>query len=381
MTVIHRHFFERLLAATAIAVLGICGPLILLSIFYHVPTSVLYSDLIWSVIYGIVPTTVFLTLPVAVAIACTWFYARLASDFVVAALYSARFSTASVILPAVVVSMVAAGMVLVLSCIVAPHSVGHTHDVLHILKYNLSPGMLEPERVYKLDEGRRAISFQKWLDKSWVEGVFLQEQVQEKNEEHTIIAEKGEFIAFEQQTFLALYSGFIQIRNLKNRTLETVEFNQLTQMTGLRGASPPKRDWVGIFELDTPDFIRAYTPAQADRGNAIRWASEAIKRFCIPLLAIVHTLLGLGMVLAWGTVVQDDDWRLEMFYGVILSVHSLVLVVAEGAINIDVRLGWLAIAIIIAEAAVALVLINLNWLRFYLSRPGGLFGTMLASPH
>ena len=67
-TIIHRHLTKRLLFAVFLVLLGLVAPLILVSLFGHLPPAALYTEFLWPALFEIAPSILYLTLPIAIGI-------------------------------------------------------------------------------------------------------------------------------------------------------------------------------------------------------------------------------------------------------------------------------------------------------------------------
>jgi hypothetical protein len=149
-------------------------------------------------------------------------------------------------------------------------------------------------------------------------------------------------------------------------------FDVLLNSTGLRGSAPYKRT-VGIYELGAVAFAKALKSVKHDRRKLVRWLSEAIKRFGAPVLTIAYTLIGLGLVIRGLGGRGDRWWRLHGIFGLIAISHVAIMLAAEGGINIDLRIAWVIVAVILIEVAIGVLLISHStfqgaMLRFLRSR-------------
>jgi lipopolysaccharide export system permease protein len=379
VTTFHRYFMKHLLVVSAIFVAAISAPLILVVVGVQVPPSLLYSAMAWPILYGVVPTTIYFILPLAVAIAITWCYAALVADSAHVALYSARLSLISILSPAIVIASGATAVGLLISCVIAPHGVGRIHDVVHLISHGLVPSLLEPNHFYEADGGRQAFEFERWVGENKIEDVFVWRARSRDGEieQRAIVAKYGEFLETEQETVLALSNGHIQTYGSDSAKPSIVEFDTILQNVGSGVKALPPRNWIGMFELSTPRLLTVFFNPESVGGTTTRWASEALKRFGTPFLALSHTLLGLGLVMMWSR--QPRRARLpEWFYLILLAAHGLYLANAEGTIHVDARIGWIAAFSIILEAAIGMLLlrshVSLNsgsWHRMHKDLPLG----------
>ena len=156
---------------------------------------------------------------------------------------------------------------------------------------------------------------------------------------------------------MILFEGTIQTQRTGEAQVEIVNFERIVQASGLSGSDPPKRTWTGEFELTTAEFLKARSQYEKDPGDANRWRSEALKRFGVPPLAIVHALLGIMLILTWGDSGGRKETRVVLACLVIASIHTAIMISTEALIPQDGRIMWPVLALIAAELALALFLL------------------------
>src|SRR6202012_756407 len=88
------------------------------------------------------------------------------------------------------------------------------------------------------------------------------------------------------------------------------------------------------------------------------WSSEAAKRFAIPILALSHALLGIGLVLAVGNATGRRSVAASAVIIAVPAVHIGILVPAESLVRLDPRLVALVGVFVIAEFAAGIALIQ-----------------------
>jgi lipopolysaccharide export system permease protein len=353
-TIIHRHLTKRLLFAVFLVLLGLVAPLILVSLLGHLPPAALYTEFLWPALFGIAPAILYLALPIAIGIATTWYYGHLLSESTLPVLYSAGFSVLSISAPAIFVAVLGTALGYSLSCYVAPLAARQLQDVVNIVQNAPTPALLQPSRFYSLDGGKRVIHFEERIDGDSIGGIFMREF--KEGEEKTFIARRGTFVRREEQTLLILFDGTIQTQRAGDPQVEIVNFERIVQASGLSGSDPPKRNWTAEFELTTAEFLKAGGQFEKD-SEANRWRSEALKRFGVPPLAIVHALLGIMLVMTWGNSGGRKDARVALACFVIASIHTAIMISTESLIPQDGRMMWPVLALIAAELALALFLL------------------------
>ena len=360
--IIYWHLTKRLLFAVFLVLLGLVAPLILVSLFGHLPPAALYTEFLWPTLFGIAPAILYLTLPIAVGIATTWYYGHLLSESTLPVLYSAGLSVLSVSAPAIFVAVLGTAFGYLLSCYVAPLAARQLQDVVNIVQNAPTPALLQPNRFYSLDGGKRVIYFEERIDNDSIGGIFIREF--SENEEKTLIARRATFVRSEQQTLMILFDGTIQTQRAGDPQGETVSFDRIVQASGLSGSDPPKRNWIGEFELTTAEFLQARTRYEKDPADANLWRSEALKRFGVPPLAIVHALLGLMLITLWGNSGGRREAPVILACLIIASIHTAIMIATEALIPQDGWIIWPVLGLIAAELTLGISLLaRQQWQR------------------
>jgi lipopolysaccharide export system permease protein len=242
-----------------------------------------------------------------------------------------------------------------LSCYVAPLAARQLQDVVNIVQNAPTPALMQPNRFYSLDGGKRVIYFEERIDNDSIGGIFMREFTE--LEEKTFIARRATFVRREEQTLMILFNGTIQTQRAGDPQVEIVNFERIVQASGLSGSDPPKRNWTSEFELTTGEFLKAREQYEMDSGEANRWRSEALKRFGVPPLAIVHALLGIMLIMTWGNSGGRKEARVVLACLVIASIHTAIMISTEALIPQDGRMIWPVLALVVAELALALFLL------------------------
>jgi lipopolysaccharide export system permease protein len=356
MTLVHRYMAKRLCAVSILAVLGLCGPVTLVSTYNHLSGVAIYSELVWPALYGIVPMILYHTMPVAVAVAITWCYGNFYSEFTLTALQAAGISSLSTRAPAFLVALSAAAIGYVISCFVAPNGVRHLQDVLNVIQHVPNPSLLQPNQFYSVDDGRYVIYFRKRLSRNRVADVFLRE-ITQSGQELALSAREGIFDRREDQSWIVLLDGQMQVYTPRDNEVQTFAFQRTTRQTGLSGSTLPKREWTGEFELGPLEFLSARVDDRSDPAAPGRWLSEAVKRFGTPALAFVHTVLGLGLLTIWGDPTGRRRQFLPLIYCIIFPIHLLFVIAAEHVAQYGSALAWAIAGAVLAEFVVGSLLI------------------------
>lgn len=352
-------YLAKRIALTALLIeTTLCVPLVMTSLFQTLPAAAVRGGLLVPALLGTLPTVLYLALPMAVGVAIALEFSRMSSDGMIAVLYSLRLSVWSLCVPAIVVACAAVGAGYWLSSFFAPSYVGQMHDVIYVIRNSLNHRMLEPAHFYTFDKGARTLYFQRWRSSDVASGMFIHQFSAEKNEEQIINADEAEFRRNEQGVVIVLNHGSIETLPQGGSSIRNANFEQYAIPVDMQGAGAlPKRDWRGVFELPFGEFFSSIPTAAWDPRGYAEWMSEATKRCTIPLLALSHSLLAVGLVLTVSAATGRGSAAATSTVLVIPLIHVAILVGSESLVRQNPRLVILVALAIVAEFAAALFLI------------------------
>lgn len=358
-----RHLYwylaKRVLIGTLTIQIALCVPVILSSLFHYLPPAAVRGGLLWPALLGTVPTVIYIALPMAVGVAIALEFARMTNEGMIAVLYSLRLSVWSICIPAIACAVFMTSVGYLFSCWVAPHYVGNMHDVINVIRNSLNHRMLEPATFYTLDNGRRTLYFERWRTPDIAANIFIRQYSEEKKEEQVIKAEQAEFRRNDKGVVMILSRGSVEILQEGAQKARVAEFDENAIPLSMQGTGPlPPRPWRGFFELSLPEFMFQLKWLAIDRSRLAEWASEAAKRFLIPILALSHALFGMGLVLAVGNATGRRSVAASAIIVAVPVVHIGILVVAESLVRIEPRLVGLVALLVIAEFVAGIALIH-----------------------
>jgi len=350
---------QRIAAATLLIATGLCVPVVMTTLFQYLPAAAIRGGLLMPALLGILPTVLYIALPMAVGVAVALEFARMSADGVLAVLYSMRLSAWAISLPAASVAIAAAGAGYWISSVFAPAHVGQMHDVIYVIRNSLNHRMLEPAQFYTFDNGARTLYFRRWRSADVVSGMFIHDFSAEKNEEQIITATEAEFRRNANGVVLIMSEGSIETIPADGSSIRTANFDEYALPISMQGSGGlPQRNWRGVFELPFLEFFRERPSSSEDPRRFAEWMSEAAKRCGIPLLALVHALLAIGLVLNVASVRGAASAAATATLLAIPLIHVTILVCAETLVRQDPRFVWFVGLAIVVEFAAAIILIT-----------------------
>jgi lipopolysaccharide export system permease protein len=329
------------------------------TLFQYLPAAAIRGGLLIPALLGILPTVLYIALPMAVGVAVAVEFARMSADGVIAVLYSMRLSAWAISLPAASVAIAAAGAGYWTSSVFAPAHVGQIHDVIYVIRNSLNHRMLEPAQFYTFDNGARTLYFRRWRSADVVSGMFIHDFSAAKKEEQIITAAEAEFRTNANGVVLIMSDGSIETIPADGSSIRTANFDEYALPIGMQDAGGlPQRNWRGVFELPFLEFFRERPSSGEDPRRFAEWMSEAAKRCGIPLLALVHSLLAIGLVLSVASARGAASAAATATLLAIPLIHVAILVSAETLVRQDPRFVWFVGLAIVVEFAAAIILIT-----------------------
>ncbi len=124
-----------------------------------------------------------------------------------------------------------------------------------------------------------------------------------------------------------------------------------------------------VIQLDMQGvFLRAEPRPRAQHYLFAEWMSEAAKRFGIPILALAHALLAMGLVLTFANATGRNATTIAALIAAPL-VHIGILIGTESLVRRDPRLVILIALAIAVEFLAAFILILRQQANFAAARP------------
>jgi lipopolysaccharide export LptBFGC system permease protein LptF len=199
--------------------------------------------------------------------------------------------------------------------------------------------------LYVLSDGRREIRFGERIDKMQIGDLYFRE-IAEDGEERSFFARTAAFEVRNRQSWIILRDGVVETRK-PGAEPDVAAFNHTARPSGLGGPNLPVRGWAGYFEYGPIEFLRAFSAAQQNPGDAKRWATEAVKRLGFPALSMAHALLGLALLMLVRAEYRRTRGVSELCCGIVFSIHLLVVAATEQAVFYGEAFVWAIGAMIV----------------------------------
>jgi lipopolysaccharide export system permease protein len=258
-----------------------------------------------------------------------------------------------------------------MSCWLAPRTAGNMQDVMMSLRHDMNPALLRIGRFNSIDGGRQVVFFRSRINDDAIADVFIRERAGTA-EERIYQARQAIFArdVDEEKRGIILLDGTVQLFNGDKTTLRVTAFDRmvlpLTEFAYGRSTHP----YTLVEELGPLAFLQGRAEAFRTPVEGRNWTREALKRFVVPALALIHTLLGLELLAAWGTMSGREYDPVAIVCALLGSLHFAVIFLAE---QTSVALPWAgaAVAVAVAELAAAVALMAIGSRRA-MPAPGSL---------
>jgi lipopolysaccharide export system permease protein len=350
---------KRVLVGAVVVQIALTIPVVMSALFHQLPPAALRGGLVGPALIGTLPTVTYIALPMAIGVAAALEFSRMSAEGMIAVLYSLRLSAWAIARPAIVCALGATLFGYFCSTWLAPTYVGAMHDVLNVIRHSLNHRMLEAGTFYTFEDGKRTIYFERWDTPDSATNVFIRQYSSEKKSEETITASRADFRRNESNVVMVLTRGQIQSRPDGGARVRVSDFDEYAISLPMQGSKGlPPRPWKGVFELPLFEFVGYLKFAVYDKRILAEWTSEAVKRFAIPLLALAHTLLGIGLVLNVASATGRRSIAGSAIIAVLPAVHIGILIAAETLIRIHPFFAGFVSLLILGEIAIGAWLIQ-----------------------
>ncbi len=329
--------------------------------FTQLPGEAVFSRLALPALAAVAPMILYHALPLLVAGAVVWCYANFLSEGTLAVLYSAGLSPWSVrgMVLGAVLGMTGLGYAL--SCVAAPWTAGNMHDVLFSLRHDLNPVLLRPGQFNNIDAGRLVIFFDRPLADRAFADVFIRERLPDRTE-RTYSAQRAALADGAGTDNLVLFDGSVQFFDARKGEMQVVAFEAMSVPVGTFGKAGLTRTYRLADELGPIGFWHARGDSADDPESARAWVREAVKRFGLPPLTILHTFFALELMAAWRMMDRRQRYPVVPVLAVVAVFHLATVVAAE-QIGFDLDAGWVVAGLVGGELTVVLGLMAIRQVR------------------
>ncbi len=361
MTTIDRYFVRRLAVATIAVTAGFSGPIILVSLINQFPLIAVSTTLLWPALYGISCMILLHSMPALVPGAIIWVYGQFLADGTIVTMYMAGRSAFAVKMPAIIVSLIAVAAGYGLSCHFAPDSAKYIHDLLFVLRKDLSPDLLEAGKFNQIGRDGQVIFFERKVDGNRIAKVFIR-QVESDDEqntsvERTYIAEHGFFQGIQGSRWVVLTEGTLFITKNED-DIRKVDFREFYWHPTAYFGGNTVRHYKIFDEMTTTEFLESRDAAMAEPRPAREWVREAAKRFLVPLLALIHTVFGLALLTLFGAMTERRGYITSLLNGLVILLHALIIILIEIVGQLHASLIWAVAALLCLELGAAILMMT-----------------------
>lgn len=336
--VFNRYLFKQLfnamvfIAFTLMAVILLTQSLRFLELVIDSGAS---SGTFWILTLLALPRFFEIILPIALVASIIFIYNKLSLDSEIVVMRSAGCSPASLARPALILSAVAAGFLLVMTMWAGPKSLYDMQHLRQVVKAQYST-LLFREGVFNNMIDNLTVFIRNRTPDGEMHGLLIHD-TRKENEDGpvTVIAKRGVIIPGEKSHQVVVYDGARQSIDEERGTLNRLDFQRYT--LDLPSESGPVRqrwqepDERTIFELVNPDMTN-----KRDRESRRDFIVEIHRRVVSPLLAPAFALLTLGLLLIGPSDRRGQNWRIAAAIGTTVLLQGLYL----AAFNLSRQSDW-----------------------------------------
>ena len=177
MKTIDYHMAWQLLKAALLAVVTLSIPLVLISLNSKLPMFTITWSVLAPMLLAISCIIIFHVLPVLVALAVVWAYARFWSEGIIVTLHMAGRSRLAVAAPALLLALACVVAGFAISGYLKPASERAIHDALHDLRRSINLNLIEFGKFNTFDNGNVIVFIKKRLNENLFEGIYVSDSI------------------------------------------------------------------------------------------------------------------------------------------------------------------------------------------------------------
>ncbi len=270
----------------------------------------------------IIPLLVMIIAPIAFMVAMAYVLNKLATDSELIVMNAAGMSPWHLFRPFLAVGAVVALLVAGIAAYVSPRCLRELNQWVNEIRADLVTHIVQPGRFVPLASGAVTLQIRERLPNGQLLGIFIDDQ-RDPKERVTFLAEQGDIITRDSETYLLLADGSVQRQQTGERDPNIVLFDRyafdLSQLSGTGPAGAPK---IGsreryIWELygQNPD-----DPTLNDRPEQMR--AELNDRIVAPLYPLVIAVVTFAYLGAPRTTRQSRTLSLVSAIGAVVILRG-----------------------------------------------------------
>ncbi len=271
----------------------------------------------FSYIFLLLPNTFQLTTPIALFVSILFILNRLKSDSELIILWSAGKSNQNILIkPILLLATLVFVFLVTLSLYLTPYSLNEIrHKIIDIRSTGIHLGTLK-ERKFISPVDTLTIFIQK-INENKISGLLIHD-LKDQNNPNTYIAESGKLVIQDDNKFLRLYNGNIQILDKANKKISEISFE--TYDLNLSPYSKKGGEHIYADELRTLDIIKKIQNNTHDHEQFAELNNRIVSPiyiFCLSLMPLLILKLSRR---------PDESW---LFPIIIVSTLGFIIKIIE----------------------------------------------------
>lgn len=357
MRLIERHLFGRICILTIGFAFALVHAIVVVAL-EMILVPIVKGAVPWSTLVdaylGAMPNAVYLTLPLATALAIVLAYYRWWVNGTIAVLYASRLSTWRLASPALAGGVVAAAIGAVFANYLAPLGASILEDAKHRIRYQIEAGGLEEGRFNVIESPNAVLFVRYWVERNHAEGVFLFQRLS-KAEQRSVMARQAFFVRQPGALNIVFLDGTLQTYAENAKAPKSVRFERL--VSEIPTAAAPPRAGRPPYEYTTAALLHLPERVKSDERFVRHARSELHKRIAVPALSLVFAALGVGLCLARNGA--RGAWpRFLAIGGAAIALHIGLVILVDTGTRYSPWVVPLAYAVVAATALAAFRLLQ-----------------------
>lgn len=265
-----------------------------------------------------VPSLVMIIAPIALFIAILYSLNKLNSDSELIVMSASGLSPARLMRPFATLTLVAAGLVAVMSVYVMPWSFHALRDLITEVRSDFLTRVVRAGTFTTLEQGF-VFHYRERGPNGELLGVFMQDR-RDPEKVTSYLAERGQTVSTDDASYLVLEKGSVQREQAKSRDAALVAFDRyavdLAQFGGDASNIPYKPR-----ERSTAELMRVNPNAADVRGQYGKFRAELHDRFVNPLYALAFGLVAFAALGQARTTRQGRSSAIMTAIVIVMSVR------------------------------------------------------------
>lgn len=262
-------------------------------------------------------------LPIAGMAATVFVYNRMTMDSELVVMRATGSSPLSLARPALVLSLLTAGILLVITTWLAPISLSNMQQLRQVIKAQYS-SLLFREGVFNSVGNGLTVFVRHRASSGELLGLMIHDSREQNESPVTVLARRGALTSSRSGQQVVVYEGTRQAINPKTGALNRLDFDRYT-IDLPDGAGPVRQRWREPEERTLPELLNPDRGDERDLKNKRDFMVEIHRRMISPLLAPTFVLMSLALLLVGPVDRRGQGWRIAGAVSGAILIEALYL--------------------------------------------------------